>query len=304
MTEKLCSVCNDVGDILGATCQVCAGGTWSGYDGCYMSFGGGVQSTAMAYLCINKHPDLMRVSGGELPSMFLFADTGDEPKAVYEHVERVFADLRAAGFECKTTAKGPKLSTTLERARLDIPLWVVSKSGKRAPTRRVCTFDWKVTPLDRAAKKHFKIDLRRSGEPPMIAQWLGISLDEVQRCRNSTDVWRHYIYPLVAMKWTRTDCVNYLTSLGITAPKSACTFCPFRSDELWASLPEDELAEVMKLERDIERMYEEKRGYFGKVQSLPTFHKTGIPIREKPWVKPDSDGTSGFDNECAGICGV
>lgn len=41
MTEKLCSVCNDVGDILGATCQVCAGGTWSGYDGCYMSFGGG-----------------------------------------------------------------------------------------------------------------------------------------------------------------------------------------------------------------------------------------------------------------------
>jgi hypothetical protein len=36
-----CEVCKGHGDVLGAACAVCAGGTGRAYDGVYMSWGGG-----------------------------------------------------------------------------------------------------------------------------------------------------------------------------------------------------------------------------------------------------------------------
>ena len=48
----------------------------------YVSFGGGVQSTAVAMMVIERHPDLIRVMGDVRPELWLFADTGDEPRAV------------------------------------------------------------------------------------------------------------------------------------------------------------------------------------------------------------------------------
>jgi 3'-phosphoadenosine 5'-phosphosulfate sulfotransferase (PAPS reductase)/FAD synthetase len=301
-----CEVCKGHGDVLGAICAVCAGGTNRGYDGIYMSWGGGVQSTALAYMCIERHPDLMRVTGGNLPSLFIFADTGEEPRAVYEHIERVRVDLEQAGFLFSVVRKPGKLSDTIHKGRLDIPLWTVSQTGKRGPMRRACTFDYKAKPLDKAARKAFGIDLRKKARPiPLLGQWYGISTDEAQRVRTSTDRWRQYLYPLVLMGWSRDKCVQYLESKGINTPKSACVFCPFRSNALWADLPEDELNYVAGLEDIIREKWIGGQGYIGKLKSLPSFHSSGIPIREKPWVKTKTDEeTEGFNNECSGACGV
>jgi len=46
----------------------------------YVSFGGGVQSSALALLCMNHDARLLAVTGGALPELFMFADTGDEPR--------------------------------------------------------------------------------------------------------------------------------------------------------------------------------------------------------------------------------
>ena len=53
-----------------------------------MSYGGGIQSTAIAHLVINKHPALMSVTKN-LPTAFYFADTGDEPESVYKTVDQL-----------------------------------------------------------------------------------------------------------------------------------------------------------------------------------------------------------------------
>ena len=42
-----------------------------------VNFGGGVQSTALAYLAINRDPDFIKACGG-LPLRWIFADTGDD----------------------------------------------------------------------------------------------------------------------------------------------------------------------------------------------------------------------------------
>ncbi len=274
---------------LGSAC-----GLHTPYDQTYMSFGGGVQSTALAYLAMERHPELMRVVRS-LPTHFLFADTGDEPRAVYEHVQKIKALLRANGLQFRTVRNKKRLSDSIRAGRLEIPLWVESSTKSRAPLRRACTANWKVQPLDASARAIFR---PKASKP--LGQWLGISVDEAQRVRISQEPWRHFIYPLILMGWSRKDCVSYLASKGVEAPKSACTFCPFRSNELWKSLPDDEINFVIELEDLIQKHHREGTGYFGRLRSIPSFHVSGIPIREKPWLSGDTS----FNEECEGMCGV
>jgi 3'-phosphoadenosine 5'-phosphosulfate sulfotransferase (PAPS reductase)/FAD synthetase len=306
-----CDACSS-GEILGTTCQICAGGSGRAYHGVYVSFGGGVQSTALAYLCINKDERLVKAVG-QLPSLFLFSDTGDESATTYSHIDKVFKDLAAAGFDAQTTykrkivSKGVKekcdLSSTFALGKVEIPAWIEGNSKRvRSFIRRQCTFHWKVEPIEIYAKKYFDVRLRKRRVPPLISQWLGISLDEAQRSRKSTETWRHYVYPLLAMGWTRSDCVNYLSSIGVSATKSACIFCPFRSDQEWSELSEEEINRVAELEETMTKCHQEKIGHVGKLSTLPSFHRSGTPIREKPWKASELGGQ--FDNDCAGMCGV
>lgn len=85
-------------------------------DRAVVSFGGGVQSTTLAMLIIEQHPELMRAMGDELPTAFMFADTGDEPEAVYAHVERMEQRIKAAGFDFVTVSAGCLSEHVLERA--------------------------------------------------------------------------------------------------------------------------------------------------------------------------------------------
>ena len=48
-----------------------------------VSFGGGVQSTTLAWLVIKRDPRLAKIVT-TWPTLFVFADTGDEPAEVYD----------------------------------------------------------------------------------------------------------------------------------------------------------------------------------------------------------------------------
>lgn len=56
--------------------------------GSFISFGAGIQSTAIAFLVLEEHPELERVCRGNYPQHFFFADTGDEPLSVYHHLKK------------------------------------------------------------------------------------------------------------------------------------------------------------------------------------------------------------------------
>ena len=260
----------------------------------YMSFGGGVQSTALAMLALEGHPDLLRVTGGRVPEAYIFADTGEEPRAVYDHLEKIKELIPLIIISPRV-----RLSEPARRGKPDMPIWVESSSG-RAPLRRQCTKEWKVLPVLRAAKKYFKVNLRRKPPYPLVSQWMGVSFEQAQRVRESRDVWRHNAYPLVAMGWTRADCESYLLKRGIVAPKSACVFCPLRSNEEWKYLTQAELKYAAEFEDALKLAWENKQGYLSKLKSSPSLHRSGVPIRLKPFFK---EGAS-FNEECEGVCGV
>lgn len=67
-----------------------------------LSLGAGVQSTTLALMA----------SGGELPKpdAAIFADTGWEPKAVYEHLDRLAAELGRAGIPLHRVAEGNQIA--------------------------------------------------------------------------------------------------------------------------------------------------------------------------------------------------
>ena len=73
--------------------------------------------------------------------------------------------------------------------------------------------------------------------PGSVESWLGISLDEFHRMRDSDVAYITNVYPLVDRRISRADCAAWLQAHGLDIPpKSACTFCPYHSLGAWKTL--------------------------------------------------------------------
>jgi hypothetical protein len=247
------------------------------------------------------------------PDLFMFADTGDEPAKVYEHVEKWKGILESEGFEFMsvTHPEAPLSQHVLNRIRQGLggvsypPLYVDrQKTPGRMPIWRGCTRDFKSRLLDKHAKKWAEVPWGYKGEP-MVTKILGISHDESSRMKTSDKRWYKFQYPLVEMKITRADCLAIIASAGEAAPRSACVFCPFHSNEEWRKVrsnPED-WQRAVQFERDFHKVWEDNGG-FGGLKSKPTLHKSGLPLDEAPIDDDQQTMFSNWENECAGICGV
>ena len=279
----------------------------------YLSFGGGVQSTTLAFLVLTRHPELLaaaKADGTELPEVLIFADTQDEPSEVYSHVEWVRLVVRSQGLTFLTVSHGCLSEDILARADTErqsgvqmTPMWIAGEKQKRAHAlRRRCTDTFKVVQLERAAKKAFGINLRKKHWGEKIGTWMGISLDEASRMRTSKHKWSENIYPLLTMRWTRERCEEWLRDeLAIVAPRSACWHCPFHSDAEWQRVKAGpEWGQAVSFERRLRSIYAE-RGLCG-LRSEPFLHRKRVPIDAVDLGDPDD--ASIWDNECAGICGV
>lgn len=271
-----------------------------------VSFGAGVQSTALAQLCLEEDPRLLAVTEGRLPDVFLFADTGDEPRALYPHLERMFRDLRGAGYRCEVVRReGPTLSEhVLERAEAGErgismpPLFVPrEKRSGRMPVRRGCTRDFKIKPLDQRCRSLFPKAKR-------IEKWLGISQDEVQRMKADSGrfLFRH---PLVDMRWRRSDCERYLKERGLTAERSACVYCPFHSNREWLRVREDpeDWAKVVQFDRALRAAYDQ-HGSVAGLRGDPSLHPSGLPIEDVDFGGAQESLWQDWQVECGGVCGV
>lgn len=75
---------------------------------------------------------------------------------------------------------------------------------------------------------------RRSPKHPVVAQWIGISLDEAIRMKPSGEAWQINRWPLIEKRMTRQDCLTWLRHHECPIqPKSSCIGCPFHSDAMW-----------------------------------------------------------------------
>ena len=245
-----------------------------------ISLGWGTQSFALA---------AMAALGEIEPVDFaIHADTTHERMATYQFAERWTGWLETRGVKVVTVKN---TSTNIRIGKIDIPAFTVG-DGILGMIRRQCTGDWKIAPMRR------EIQNLRDGEP--VEQWLGITLDEVQRMRKSDVKYITHRWPLIERKMSRWDCIRWLDEHGLEVPtRSACVFCPFHSRAEWRDIrdnaPEDwgKAVEVDKMIRKSRPPYD----LFVCNQRKP-LEECDFDTQE------DAGQLSLWENECIGICGV
>lgn len=165
-----------------------------------VSYGGGVNSTALAVLILSGRLPLREVA-------FVFSDTGEEKDETYAYIRDYFRPwLEARGHLLFTVAPSETVLQRWER---------LSVTGSRL--LRSCTVEAKIRPIERFIKQRYQ-----GGAD--VVQVIGIDAGEAHRAKPSTDK----IYPLVDMNIDREDCEEIITAAGLPVPpKSGCWHCPF-----------------------------------------------------------------------------
>lgn len=205
----------------------------------YISYGGGVQSTALVVLAALRDPDFESVMGGRVTSA-LFANVGDDsehPRTLpfVRDVVTPWAAERDVWVRELTTPDGVTLYQRITQPGhrgITIPL----RAANGAPQQRHCTTDHKVKVVDRWLKQYGAT----KDAPATVA--IGISTDEMERANNRKDKpHRVSVYPLLEMGWNRSRCQQFVVDhLGVEAPESSCWFCPFHRPQRWAEMRRDE----------------------------------------------------------------
>lgn len=275
-----------------------------------ISLGAGVQSTTLA---------LMAAKGEIAPvDCAIFADTQSEPKSVYEHLARLM-EPGVLPFPVLVESKGSLRQEILDACSGKSgawgrpPLFVLNPDGSHGMTNRQCTEDYKIDVIGRKIRELASVPPRHRGPKEIVVeQVIGISMDEAHRQRDAKFRWIRNVYPLVDLGLNRNDCLKKLAAWGWSAPKSACTFCPYHSDVMWAEMKRNDpesWQDAVLVDRAL-RTHQGVAGFRGHV----FLHAERKPLEEVDFdarlAKPKQKRqmrlylTPGFGNDCSGLCGV
>lgn len=262
-----------------------------------LSLGAGVQSTTLA---------LMAARGEiEAPDCAIFADTGWEPKAVYEHLDRLEAALP---FPLYRVSAGnirdgiiARRNTTGGRYH-SIPWFQISPSGQKGMGRRQCTSEYKLLPIRRKLRDLLGAVPRQRIPVDTVTVMIGISTDEASRMKPSRDKWIKNVWPLIDLGISRNGCLKWLEKNGWTAPKSACVGCPFHSNAMWRDLKDnhpEEWADAVEVDRAL------RLGNNRGIKATEYMHRDCVPLDEVDLSTWEERGQPDlFNMECEGMCGV
>ena len=249
-----------------------------------ISLGAGVQSTTMYLMSCN----------GELPraDYAIFADTGWEPQSVYDHLERLKAMNE---IPILTVSAGNIRHDALNKAKTrfaSMPMFTKEPAtGKVSMLRRQCTREYKVEPLQKKCK-----ELGAKAKDPAEV-WIGISIDEAHRMKDSHVKYTQHRWPLIERRIDRASCRVYLEKAGwLNVPKSSCIGCPFHSDSVWLDLKKnapEEWADAVAFDRAIRQM--------PRLRDQTYLHYTAVPLEDAELGEKQNDL---WGNECEGYCGL
>lgn len=263
----------------------------------FISLGAGVQSSTMALMAAHGEIEPM-------PDGAIFADTQAEPKAVYEWlgwlekrlpfpVHRVTAgNLGTKALEIHESRKG------LRYFKVALPYHMDGESP--GVLGRKCTSHYKIRPIEKALRRLASV--KRGTTDKAVVSWIGISLEEMARAKPSRTVWIENRWPLIEKRMTRAACLAWLDAKGYPEPpRSACVFCPFRSNAEWRHLRmTDPSGFAVAVRFDAEA-----RAARGPSASVPYVHSSRLPLAEAD-LKNDVDRGQLllWQDECTGMCGV
>jgi hypothetical protein len=260
-----------------------------------ISYGGGVQSTALLVLAAQRRIDY---------KIFLFSNVGDDSELpeTLEYVRQIAAPYaRRWGLDLKELRRQRRdgaFETLMQRLQRpdsrSIPIPVRMANG--APGRRSCTADFKIGVVDRWLRQHGASEQ----EPATVG--IGISVDEIHRAnRRRCGKHEQIEYPLLDLGLRRTDCERIIAEAGLPVPvKSSCYFCPFRTVQAWRHQRKYE-PELFRKSVELEWTLNARRAALGK--DAVYLSRYGRPLDEAISDSEPTGRISNEDGECdSGWC--
>lgn len=253
-----------------------------------LSLGAGVQSTVLALLA--EHGEL------EKPDAAIFADTGWEPKGVYEHLAWLESVLSYPVYRVSNGNIRDDVKAGVVEGRYATMPFFLSNGGMG---RRQCTSEYKIKPIIQKVRElvGLKKGERAKGKVE-VEQWIGISLDEMTRMKAAKEKWINHRWPLIELRMSRWDCMAWFQSRypGRRLAKSSCIACPYHSNEEYRDLTSDEFEEACQFDDAIR--------IARQMDNLQFVHSDRIPLRQVDLQSPEDRGQLSFLDECDGMCGV
>lgn len=248
-----------------------------------LSLGAGIQSSAL--LALSAEGVLPRVDYA------IFADTGWEPAAVYRHLDRLEKEIaEPAGIPILRVSSGNIRKDALDPDHhfASMPLYILNKDGKPGMTRRQCTGEYKIKPIKKQVREILGFPYpARIPEGLFVEQWVGISTDEFHRAKDADVQYMRNRHPLIVdMSWSRTDCIRYLTSLGLAdTPKSSCLGCPFHGNAQWRNIRDNspsEWLDVVEFDAAIRKGNARANATGNRLLGEAFLHRSRVPLSEAP----------------------
>lgn len=275
-----------------------------------LSLGAGVQSSTLA-LMIQK---------GEVPMVDcgIFADTGAEPKSVYDWIKYLQDQCSYPIYVVKYSNLDEDIRNAVKGTEksFSIPFYALNKDTKeKSLLSRQCTDKYKISPIIKKVrellgyKKGERVDLKNN----KVEMLLGISRDEMVRMRTNRLRYIENQYPLINdFRMNRGDCLEWMNRNKYPLPKkSACYFCPFHSNGTWEQMKREqpeEFAKAVELDHLIRDMENNKnaQNHFNHQFFL---HRRCVPLDEAVGNDKQQDlfppHMDPFNNVCdEGMCGV
>jgi hypothetical protein len=246
-----------------------------------------------------------------MPDCAIFADTGNEPSAVYDHLRWLMSpnvlpfpvhivSVGNLGEEILRSTRGESNCGSYARP----PFFVKNHDGSRGILRRQCTGDYKIDPIRKKVRELLGLVHRqRAPKTVEVEQWMGISADEKIRAKPSQHAFVVNRFPLIESRMSRGDCIEWLKRHNYPIPsKSACVFCPYRSNEEWRILRDTDPAGwtyAVKLDAAV------REGLSGPGSQGKLFvHDDLVPLSQVDLSTAEDHGQLNFLDECEGMCGV
>jgi hypothetical protein len=166
---------------------------------------------------------------------------------------------------------------------------------------RACTRDYKIIPIRRKVRE---IMLEHGAKH--VFQQIGISTDERQREAASGVKFITNTHPLLQLGWNRFKVETWLwETFGLKVPKSACHYCPYRSNAGWRWMRDndpDEFEKACLYDEAIREAQGKKIRGAGIVGQLYV-HRSFVPLRIADLRESPGQLDFGFEQECQGMCG-
>ena len=267
-----------------------------------LSLGAGVQSSCLALMAERGEYGLAK------PDLAIFADTGWEPQAVYDHLDWLQSELT---YEVVRVDNGNIRENILEGQMPDgskflgIPAFLINPDGTKGILRRQCTTHYKTKPIHDYLRERLQIAPRRRAPLDVqVEMWLGISTDEAMRQKPDQEEWVTKRFPLIELGFSRAQLTNWFNEHypDRHLPSSSCIGCPYHSNSMWKYLKENDVPsfqDAVFIDQALRNVPATKDVIKGEAY----LHRSMTPLLDV-----DFGDVTSYENlmleECDGLCGI